>query len=354
MRTVEWDYARQRVQMIDQRQLPSELVVVGFEDYSQVADAIRTMVVRGAPVIGAAAAFGMALAAQTSLASEVEELQDDLAAAAETLKAARPTAVNLTWAIERILGVANRPDLRDVQHLRTEVLDEAQRIADEDVEINKRMAEHGAALMKEGETVIHHCNTGALATVDWGTALGVIRMTHEQGKYPHVLVDETRPRLQGARLTAWELDQYGISYEIIADNAAGYFLRSGGVARVLVGADRVAANGDVANKIGTYMLALAAKDNQVPFFAVVPTSTIDLSLPRGDLIPIEERDQDEVLRLQVEGEGVVPAGAKARNPAFDVTPHRLITGIVTENGVVYPPYVDNLPKAVAISENRNH
>jgi methylthioribose-1-phosphate isomerase len=340
--------------MIDQRQLPSELVVVGFEDYSQVADAIRTMVVRGAPAIGAAAAFGMALAAQTSLASEVEELQDDLAAAAETLKAARPTAVNLTWAIERILGVANRPDLRDVQHLRTEVLDEAQRIADEDVEINKRMAEHGAALMKEGETVIHHCNTGALATVDWGTALGVIRMTHEQGKYPHVLVDETRPRLQGARLTAWELDQYGISYEIIADNAAGYFLRSGGVARVLVGADRVAANGDVANKIGTYMLALAAKDNQVPFFAVVPTSTIDLSLPRGDLIPIEERDQDEVLRLQVEGEGVVPAGAKARNPAFDVTPHRLITGIVTENGVVYPPYVDNLPKAVAISENRNH
>jgi methylthioribose-1-phosphate isomerase len=340
--------------MIDQRQLPSELVVVGFEDYSQVADAIRTMVVRGAPAIGAAAAFGMALVAQTSLASEVEELQDDLAAAAETLKAARPTAVNLTWAIERILGVVNRPDLRDVQHLRTEVLDEAQRIADEDVEINKRMAEHGAALMKEGETVIHHCNTGALATVDWGTALGVIRMTHEQGKYPHVLVDETRPRLQGARLTAWELDQYGISYEIIADNAAGYFLRSGGVARVLVGADRVAANGDVANKIGTYMLALAAKDNQVPFFAVVPTSTIDLSLPRGDLIPIEERDQDEVLRLQVEGEGVVPAGAKARNPAFDVTPHRLITGIVTENGVVYPPYVDNLPKAVAISENRNH
>lgn len=339
--------------MIDQRQLPRELVVVGFDDYSQVADAIRTMVVRGAPAIGAAAAFGMALAAQNSLASEVEELQADLVAAAETLRSARPTAINLTWAVERILGVAYKPDLRDVQHLRTEVLGKAQRIADEDVEINKRMAEHGAALMMEGETVIHHCNTGALATVDWGTALGVIRMAHEKGKHPHVLVDETRPRLQGARLTAWELDQYGISYEIITDNAAGYFLRHGGVARVLVGADRVAANGDVANKIGTYMLALAAKDNQVPFFSVVPTSTIDLSLARGDLIPIEERDQGEVLQIEVDGGEVVPNGAKARNPAFDVTPHRLITGIVTENGVVYPPYVDNLPNAVAIGENSN-
>jgi methylthioribose-1-phosphate isomerase len=194
--------------------------------------------------------------------------------------------------------------------------------------------------------VIHHCNTGALATVDWGTALGVIRMAHEQGKNPHVLVDETRPRLQGARLTAWELDRYGISYEIITDNAAGSFLSSGMVDRVLVGADRVAANGDVANKIGTYMLALAAKANQVPFFAVVPTSTIDLTLQEGKQIPIEERHPDEVLGIQIQGQRAAPEGAKARNPAFDVTPNGLITGIVTEIGVCYPPFEANLRQAV--------
>jgi methylthioribose-1-phosphate isomerase len=208
------------------------------------------------------------------------------------------------------------------------------------------MARHGAELIQTGETIIHHCNTGALATVDWGTALGVIRMAHEQGKRPHVLVDETRPRLQGARLTAWELEQYGIPYQVITDNAAGYFLHTGQVQRVLVGADRVAANGDVANKIGTYMLALAAYDNHVPFYAVVPTSTIDLSLSHGGLIPIEERDPEEVLDLQVKGDRVTPSGAAARNPAFDVTPHRLITAIVTENGVVYPPFIENLLKAM--------
>jgi methylthioribose-1-phosphate isomerase len=201
-------------------------------------------------------------------------------------------------------------------------------------------------LIDKGETIIHHCNTGALATVDWGTALGVIRMAHEQGKQPHVLVDETRPRLQGARLTAWELGQYGISYEIITDNAAGYFLQRGSVDKVLVGADRVAANGDVANKIGTYMLALAAWDSAVPFYAVVPTSTVDLALPDGSLIPIEERDPQEVLGLQVEGGRAAPGNASARNPAFDVTPHRLVTAIITENGVVNPPYLPNLAKIV--------
>ena len=336
--------------MIDQRLLPGEYREVSFNSYDQVADAIQQMVVRGAPAIGATAAFGMALAAHTSPASEVAELRDDMAAAAETLQAARPTAINLTWAVERMLQVVNNPDVENVGDLRAALLDQAQRIADEDVEINKRMAAYGAGLMEEGETVIHHCNTGALATVDWGTALGVIRMAHEQGKRPHVLVDETRPRLQGARLTAWELEQYGISYEIITDNAAGFLLSSGKVNRVLVGADRVAANGDVANKIGTYMLALAARDNQVPFFAVVPTSTVDLSLAEGGQIPIEERDPSEVLDLEVRGEPVAPAGASARNPAFDITPHRLITGIVTENGVVYPPFENNLPKAVMESQ----
>jgi methylthioribose-1-phosphate isomerase len=230
--------------------------------------------------------------------------------------------------------------------LRQFVLEQAQRIADEDVEINKRMAEHGAALIDDGDTIIHHCNTGALATVDWGTALGVIRTAHEQGKKIHVLVDETRPRLQGARLTAWELDQYGIPYEIISDNTSGYFLKAGKAQKVFFGADRVAANGDVANKIGTYMLALAANDNGVPAYAVVPTSTVDLSLAHGDLIPIEERDPEEVLGLEFHGERVAPIEAQARNIAFDVTPHRLITGIVTENGVVYPPFEINLPKAV--------
>ena len=208
------------------------------------------------------------------------------------------------------------------------------------------MAEHGAVLINDGDTVIHHCNTGALATVDWGTALGVIRTAHEQGKRVHVLVDETRPRLQGARLTAWELEQYGISYEIITDNMAGYFLQSGQVKSVFFGGDRVAANGDVANKIGTYMLALAAHDNDVNAYSVVPTSTIDLSLAHGGLIPIEERDSDEVLNIQFNGDRVAPAGAKARNPAFDVTPHRLLSAIVTENGIVYPPFESNLKKVV--------
>jgi methylthioribose-1-phosphate isomerase len=340
--------------MIDQRLLPGKYQVVSFDNYHQVADAIQVMVVRGAPAIGAAGAFGFALVAHSSSATEVAELRKDLKIAAETLKAARPTAINLAWAIDRLQRVASDSEIDNVVDLRTAVLDQAQRIADEDVEINKRMAEYGANLMKDGETVIHHCNTGSLATVDWGTALGVIRMAHEKGKQPHVLVDETRPRLQGARLTAWELDQYGVSYEIITDNAAGFFLRGGAVDRVLVGADRVALNGDVANKIGTYMLALAAKDNQVPFFAVVPTSTVDLSTADGSRIPIEERDPDEVLGIEVSGEGVFPPGATARNPAFDITPNRLLTGIVTEEGVVYPPFEVNLKKAVAKSRNRSN
>src|SRR3972149_6378352 len=348
MRTIEWDAARQQVRMIDQRLLPGELRVASYADYRQVAAAIREMGVRGAPAIGAAAAFGLALAARASTAGEVVGLRADLAAAAETLQAARPTAVNLSWALKRMLRVAAEfPNRGSAEGLSAAVLVEAQRIADEDVALNQRMALYGAALIQEGETILHHCNTGALATVDWGTALGVIGMAHEQGKRPYVLVDETRPRLQGARLTAWELEQYGISYAIISDNAAGYFLRTGQVHKVLVGADRVAANGDVANKIGTYMLALAAYDNHVPFYAVVPTSTVDLSLSHGGLIPIKERDPQEVLALQVEGVRVAPPGAPARNPAFDITPQRLITAIVTENGVVYPPFDENLAKAVA-------
>jgi methylthioribose-1-phosphate isomerase len=345
MRTVFWE--ENQLKMIDQRILPGRFELVACSDHISVARAIKEMVVRGAPAIGAAAAFGLALAGYESTATSSGDLLGDLQAASTRLKAARPTAVNLAWAVDRVLWVAEQlKDERSASDLRQLIWESAQRIADEDVEINKRMAEHGARLINDGDTIIHHCNTGALATVDWGTALGVIHTAHLQGKRVHVLVDETRPRLQGARLTAWELDQYGIPYEIITDNMAGYFLRAGKAQKVLFGADRVAANGDVANKIGTYMLALAAHDNEVPVYSVVPTSTVDLSLEHGGLIPIEERDPAEVLDIQLRGERVAPLEAEARNIAFDVTPNRLITGIVTENGVVYPPFEVNLKKAV--------
>ena len=343
MRTVFWE--DNVLKLIDQRRLPGSLEVVSLHTCLEVAEAIKDMTVRGAPAIGAAAAFGLALAANESKARDPAALLSDLEIAAQMLKSTRPTAINLAWAVDRVLkSVSVRLSVKEsVDEIRLGVLTEAQRIADEDVAINKRMGEHGSALIDDGETIIHHCNTGALAVVDWGTALGVIRTAHEQGKHVHVLVDETRPRLQGARLTAWELQQYGIPFEIISDNMAGYFLRSGQAQKVFFGADRIAANGDVANKIGTYMLALAAHDNGVPVYSVAPTSTVDLSLPDGSQIPIEERDPDEVLGIQFHGERVAPEGAKARNPAFDVTPNRLITAIVTENGIVKPPFDENLP-----------
>ena len=345
MRTVFWE--NNELKMIDQRILPARFEVLSYRGHKDVAHAITDMVVRGAPAIGAAAAFGLALAGFESASSSTSGLLADLQAASVTLKAARPTAVNLAWALDRVMAVVSTVGgERSADDLRQHVLDEAQKLADEDVEINKRMAEHGAALINDGDTIIHHCNTGALATVDWGTALGVIRTAHEQGKKLHVFVDETRPRLQGARLTAWELEQYGIPYEIISDNTAGYFLKAGKVQKCFVGSDRTAANGDVANKIGTYMLALAAFDNGVPFYPVVPTSTVDLSLAHGDLIPIEERDPQEVLGLEFEGQRVAPKNAKARNIAFDVTPNRLVTGIVTENGVAYPPFEVSLKMMV--------
>ncbi|MBK7320748.1 S-methyl-5-thioribose-1-phosphate isomerase [Candidatus Villigracilis affinis] len=345
MRTVFWE--NNELKMIDQRILPARFEVLSYRGHKEVAHAITDMVVRGAPAIGAAAAFGLALAGYESASTSTEGLIADLKASAAVLKASRPTAVNLAWAVDRLMRVAEKmKDERNADTVRAAILTEAQNLADEDVAINKRMAEHGAALINDGDTIIHHCNTGALATVDWGTALGVIRTAHEQGKKIHVLVDETRPRLQGARLTAWELEQYGIPYEIISDNMSGYFLKAGKAQKVFFGADRVAANGDVANKIGTYMLSLAAKDNNVPAYAVVPTSTVDLSLAHGGLIPIEERNTDEVLGIQFQGEPIAPKNAKARNPAFDVTPNRLLSGIVTENGVVYPPFDVNLKKVV--------
>ncbi len=344
MRTVDWQ--NDAVQMIDQRILPGRFEVIEYRDYREIAKAIKNMVVRGAPAIGAAGGFGMALAARQSPARDRDSLLIDLAQAKQVLDAARPTAVNLAWATSRLLDLAHHLVLPNADDIRSSLLVEAKRIADEDVEINMRMARHGATLINDGDTVLHHCNTGALATVDYGTALGVIRMAHELGKHVHVLVDETRPRLQGARLTAWELKNLNIPFDLIADNAAGYFMYSGQVKAVFVGADRVAANGDAANKIGTYKLAVVAKENKVPFYVVAPTSTIDLSLPDGAHIPIEERAMSEVLNLEIDGEPVAPEGITARNPAFDVTPNRYITAVVTENGVVRPPFVEGLRKAV--------
>ncbi|MFQ5812949.1 MAG: S-methyl-5-thioribose-1-phosphate isomerase [Anaerolineae bacterium] len=349
MRTIEWDNGV--VKMIDQRKLPRELVIVQFTDYREVARAIKEMYIRGAPAIGAAAAFGLALCARGSKAKTCAELLADLEEAAATLRRTRPTAVNLPWALERMLAQARKAQYTQVEQIANALVAEAQRIADEDVEINKRMAAHGAELIENrenGYNVLTHCNTGSLATVDYGTALGVIRTAHQQGKRIHVWVDETRPRLQGARLTAWELMRYGIPMTLIADNAAGHLMRTGQVDIVLVGADRVAANGDVANKIGTYKLAVLARENGVPFYSVCPTSTVDLSLPSGEQITIEERDPAEV--THVGGVGIAPEGVPVYNPAFDVTPHRYITGIVTEKGVISPPFAPGLRKAKGVPD----
>lgn len=345
MRTIQWD--RGKVQMIDQRRLPFELVLVGTDDYREVAEAIRNMTVRGAPAIGAAAAFGMALAARQSPASQAGDLVADLEEAAQVLLATRPTAVNLAWAVERMLHQAKSAQVPEVEKLRNLLAAEAQRIADEDVEINRRMGTYGAELIQDGDHILTHCNAGALATVDFGTALGVVRAAHEQGKRIHLMVDETRPRLQGARLTAWEMMQEGIPMTLIADNASGHFMLRGQVDLVLVGADRIASNGDVANKIGTYNVAVLAHAHGIPFYVVAPTSTVDLRLAAGDDIPIEERDAEEV--TVVDDRRIAPEGVAVANPAFDVTPSRYVTGIVTESGIVRPPFQEGLKEAVGES-----
>jgi methylthioribose-1-phosphate isomerase len=341
MRTIEWDDGK--VKMIDQQVLPQEFVVLEYDDYRGVADGIKTMKIRGAPAIGAAAAFGLALAVTQVTTNSRAELLAQFTQAADVLAQTRPTAINLFWAIQRMSEVANDPRWKTAQQLRDALVEEAQRIADEDVETNKRMGAHGAVLIQDGDNILTHCNAGALATVDYGTTLGVVRAAHEQGKRIHVWVDETRPFLQGARLTAWELLQEGIPATLITDNMAGHFMSRGKVDIVLVGADRVAANGDVANKIGTYSLAVLAKENGIPFYSVVPTSTVDLNVATGADIPIEERDPSEV--THVHGVPIAPEGVQAAHPAFDVTPHRYVTGIVTDRGIVYPPFRLGLKKA---------
>jgi len=328
--------------MIDQRLLPTEYKVATFTDVAGVATSIRDMYVRGAPAIGATAAFGMALAARTSSATEVSSLLADLEAAAAILRKTRPTAVNLFWAIDRMLHCAHDPDLTSAQSIRAALEREAQAIADQDVAINRQMGAQGQQVIQEGDNILTHCNAGALATVDYGTVLGVVRSAVEHGKQIHVWVDETRPRLQGARLTAWELMRDQIPCTLIADNAAGQLMRTGRVDVVLFGADRVAANGDVANKVGSYKLAVVARENGIPCFCVSPTSTIDMSLANGDLIPIEERHPEEV--TVVRGQRIAPEGVPVANIAFDVTPHRYLTGIITERGIAYPPFDISLPR----------
>ena len=343
MRTVEWNNGA--VKMIDQRALPWTLEFARLETVAEVAESITNMTVRGAPAIGASAGFGMALAAKESQADTIEGLLSDLKTYADLLKNARPTAVNLAWAVDKLMGIAESGAFTSPDDLRNSLLLEAQKIADDDVAINTKMGANGASLVKDGATILHHCNTGALATVDYGTALGVVRAAFEQGKNIHVLLDETRPRLQGSRLSAWEMEQLGVSYDIIPDTAAGYYMQKGEIDIILVGADRVAGNGDFANKIGTYQLAIMAKEHGIPFYTVAPTSTIDLALKSGDEIPIEQRDPSEVTTPY--GNPIVPAHFKARNPAFDVTPQKYLSGIVTENGIARPPFTDSLARVLA-------
>lgn len=338
--TLEWRNGQLR--MLDQRQLPLQTVYLDFNDYQSVAQAIRDMVVRGAPAIGAAAAWGLALVPYQFSNADLPDLQHELKQAAELLRGARPTAVNLFYAIERVMRRAADPSLSKRADLQQALLEEANAIAAEDVQINQAIARHAQTLVPNPAVFIHHCNTGALATTDYGTALGIIRMAHELGKQVFCLVDETRPRLQGARLTAWELQQYGVPFKVIADGASGHYMRSLGVDLCVVGCDRVAANGDTANKIGTYNLAVVAHENGVPFYVAAPSTTIDLHTPSGQEIEIEERPAREVTHV---GDcQVTPDGVQVGNPAFDVTPARYISAIITEKGIAYPPFAKSLAR----------
>jgi methylthioribose-1-phosphate isomerase len=342
-RSIEWRDGM--VRMLDQRRLPHQTVYLDYADYRHVAAAIREMVIRGAPAIGAAAAYGLALAARYSQAADVDALRRDLATAAEVLRQARPTAANLFWAIDRVLARLADPGLDTIDAIRNATLAEAEAIAAEDGRANRQIGLNALPLIPDRARIIHHCNTGGLATVDYGTALGVIRAAHEQGKQVHAYLDETRPRLQGARLSAWELQQLGIPHTVIVDGASGHLMRTVGIDLCVVGCDRVAANGDTANKIGTYNLALVAQAHGVPFYVAGPASTIDLSMAHGDEIQIEERPAHEI--THIEDIQITPNGVTVANPAFDVTPARYITAIITEAGVAYPPYEDSLAELIA-------
>jgi len=348
IRTIEW--TDEGVVMIDQRRLPTHELYPIFKTHDEVAKAIEDMVIRGAPAIGVAAAMGIALGMRNSRAGSLDEFDRDFHLVCERLSVTRPTAVNLFWAVERMRWAFNhaRREGFSIDAIRKQLIDEGLAIHREDIEANQRMGVFGAELIPDDATVLTHCNAGSLATAGFGTALGVIYAAVEAGKRVKVYADETRPFLQGARLTAWELAKENIPVTIITDSMAGHFLKSGEVDCVIVGADRVAGNGDVANKIGTYMVAVAAHENNIPFYVAAPLSTVDLSLTCGDQIPIESRADKEVTHFQ--GEPVTPEGVKVANPAFDVTPHRYITAIITDAGVAREPYDTSLN---ALFVNRN-
>lgn len=340
MKTIEWKDGK--VVLIDQTLLPLKEVYIETSDYLRVAEAIKVLSVRGAPAIGVAAAYAVALAAAQSNAKDTPGFLREIGEAIEVIGATRPTAVNLFWALDRVSKKAHANSHLAVSRLKRVLKEEADIIAEEELQMSRSMGEHGAEVIEDGDTILTHCNAGSLATVDYGTALAVIRSAHNQGKNIHVYADETRPLLQGARLTTWELMRENIPVTLICDNMAGYFMNLGKIDKVVVGADRIAANGDVANKIGTYSVAVLAKEHGVPFYVAAPISTIDISLPDGGGIPIEERSPHEVTGFG--GSQVATAGVRVANPAFDVTPNHLIAGIVTDRGILRPPYTDSIAK----------
>ncbi len=351
VRTVWWEEqnASACVCLLDQSLLPQQVVTLRLTHEEEVAHAITTLKVRGAPAIGVTAAFGMALALLRLLREQgtnvtIKQACDHLRTVGLLLRSTRPTAVNLAWAVERMLHCASLEE-RSVRNMADSLRNEALLIADEDVLACTQMGSYGASLIADGDILLTHCNAGALATAGKGTALAPIYTAHKEGKQVHVFVDETRPVLQGARLTAWELQQEGVPLTLITDNMAGHFMRHGGIKAVFVGADRIAANGDVANKIGTYGVAVLAHVHAIPFYVVAPCSTVDLSLASGADIPIEQRNTEEV--TTVRGTVVAPVGVHVANPAFDVTPHEYITAIITEQGIVRSPYHETLRNVCA-------
>ncbi|MGB8581715.1 MAG: S-methyl-5-thioribose-1-phosphate isomerase [Candidatus Sulfotelmatobacter sp.] len=340
IQTLEW--TDKGVRFIDQTKLPTEEIYVVCKTHEQVAEAIRTMIVRGAPAIGVAAAMGIALGAKDSTAETVGDLKHDLDQICDNMGKTRPTAVNLFWAIRRMQEKFERLRIRPIAQIKQELVEEAKRMHAEDIAANQAMGRHGATLMPNEGGVLTHCNAGALATAGYGTALGVIRAAVEQGKKVHVYADETRPFLQGSRLTAWELMKDGIPTTVISDNMAGSMMRQGKIGAIIVGADRIAANGDVANKIGTYSVAVLAKENGIPFYVAAPISTVDLACATGDKIPIEQRNAREITHIA--GKQMTPDGVSIENPAFDVTPAKYISAIITEKGIAREPYAQSLPR----------
>jgi methylthioribose-1-phosphate isomerase len=340
IQTLEWTDLG--VRFLDQTKLPMEETYVACTTHQQVADVIRNMVVRGAPAIGVAAAMGIALGVKNSKAETVGDLKKDFDQICETIRQTRPTAVNLFWAIRRMQEKFERNRIYPVGQIKNTIIDEAKRMHAEDIAANQAMGRHGATLMPSEGGVLTHCNAGALATCGYGTALGIIRAAVESGKKIHVYADETRPFLQGSRLTAWELMKDGIPTTVISDNMAGAMMKQGKIGAIVVGADRIAANGDVANKIGTYTVAVLAKEHDIPFYVAAPFSTIDLETPDGSKIPIEQRNAREVTHIA--GKQMVPDGVDVENPAFDVTPAKYVTAIITERGIARAPYEETLRK----------